>query len=225
MSKNKKNNTSKAKTSTKNTFFKPPKLTEEQREELAVKKPNRTNNRKNKYEYWLTKDGLLLLESWSRDGSDLQQIAKKMGIAPKTLYAWITKYEAIGKAIKKTQELANLEVENALFKRAIGYNEIVKEAMKVKQGSYEEIVYVEKVIHIPGEVSAQIFYLTNRKPERWTNTQARKVQLAEPVSAALISITENLNRIEITPTKDDLVDLSKYRTKEENADGTTTSSN
>jgi hypothetical protein len=51
------------------------------------------------------------------------------------------------------------------------------------------------------------------------------VQLAEPVSAALISITENLNRIEITPTKDDLVDLSKYRTKEENADGTTTSSN
>ena len=39
---------------------------------------------KGKYEYWLTEEGLLLLEGWARDGLTDEQIAQNMGIAYST---------------------------------------------------------------------------------------------------------------------------------------------
>ena len=41
---------------------------------------------KGKYEYWLTNEGLILLEGWARDGLTDEQIAHNMGITSKTLY-------------------------------------------------------------------------------------------------------------------------------------------
>lgn len=36
---------------------------------------------KGKYEYWLSDEGLTLLEGWARDGLTDEQISKNMGIA------------------------------------------------------------------------------------------------------------------------------------------------
>lgn len=47
---------------------------------------------KGKYEYWLTNEGLILLEGWARDGLTDEQIAHNMGITSKTLYEWKNKY-------------------------------------------------------------------------------------------------------------------------------------
>lgn len=43
---------------------------------------------KGKYEYWLTKEGLMLLEGWARDGLTDEQIANNCGITASTLYDW-----------------------------------------------------------------------------------------------------------------------------------------
>lgn len=75
---------------------------------------------KGKYEYWLTDDGLLLLAAWARDGLTDEQIAHNMGIAYSTLRVWKEKYSALSAALKKNKEIADAQVENALFKRAIG---------------------------------------------------------------------------------------------------------
>ncbi|MBE5775279.1 MAG: helix-turn-helix domain-containing protein, partial [Clostridiales bacterium] len=40
---------------------------------------------KGKYEYWLTPDGLLLLEAWARDGLTMEQIAHNCGCSLSTL--------------------------------------------------------------------------------------------------------------------------------------------
>ena len=41
-----------------------------------------------KFEYWLTEDGLTLLEGWARDGFTDEQLAEKMSIGIRTLYDW-----------------------------------------------------------------------------------------------------------------------------------------
>lgn len=115
---------------------------------------------KGKYESWLSPDGLLRLEGWAREGLTDEQIAKKVGINPATLYDWKKKYSEISNALKKGKEVVDFEVENALLKRALGYK--AKEQKITKDG---ELVEIEK--EIPGDVTAQIFWLKNRKPDKW----------------------------------------------------------
>ena len=94
---------------------------------------------------------------------------------------WRVKYEKIGDALKKGQ-VELIQVENSLLKRALGYNIFLKKPMKIKKDQYEdEIVYVDEEVHIQGDVGAQIFWLTNRKPETWQNTQKNKVTIAEDI--------------------------------------------
>lgn len=123
---------------------------------------------KGKYEYWLTPEGLLKLEGWARDGLTDEQIAHNMGIAYSTLKNWKDKHVAILAALKKGKEVVDRQVENALLKRALGYEyEEVKE--KYELGDLTERTVTKKQV-IP-DTTAQIFWLKNRKPEKWRDKQ------------------------------------------------------
>lgn len=115
---------------------------------------------KGKYEYWLTPEGLIKLEGWARDGLTDEQIAQNANIGIRTLYEWKDKYPQISQSLKKGKEVVDYEVENALLKRALGYT--VKEEKLTKDG---EVIELEK--EVPGDVTAQIFWLKNRKPDVW----------------------------------------------------------
>jgi len=126
---------------------------------------------KGKYQEWLSDDGLLRLEGWARDGLTDEQISKNIGINPATLYKWIDKYSKIGEAIKKGKAPVDIEVENALLKRALGYE-------------YEEVIteiygdgkkHIKKVKrYIPPDVTAQIYWLKNRRPEKFRDKPAEE---------------------------------------------------
>ena len=104
---------------------------------------------KSKVEYWLTSDGLTLLEGWARDGLTDEQIMHNMGIQSKsTFYGYKKRYPNISNALKKGKEVADYEVENALFKRALGYTIQVKEQKIDRDGSVHDLV---KDIHVPAE--------------------------------------------------------------------------
>ena len=79
-------------------------------------------SRKGIYKEWLTEENLLRLEAWRRDGLTYAEIAHNIGVTEKTLYEWVSKYSEIGEALKKGKEVADILVENALFKRALGYS-------------------------------------------------------------------------------------------------------
>ena len=76
---------------------------------------------KGKYEYWLTLEGLLKLEGWARDGLTDKQLAKNMGISRSTLNEWLKRYPDISDTLKRGKEIVDIQVENALLKRALGY--------------------------------------------------------------------------------------------------------
>lgn len=73
---------------------------------------------KGKYEYWLSDEGLTLLEGWARDGLTDEQISKNMGIAAGTLYDWKKKYPKISESLKKGKAVVDFEVESALLSKA-----------------------------------------------------------------------------------------------------------
>jgi transposase len=103
---------------------------------------------KGKYKKWLEKENLILLEGWARDGLTDEQIAKNMGISTKTLYDWKNKYSKICNALKKGKEVADYQVENALFETAL-----------------------------EGNTTAQIFWLKNRRPDKWRDKQREDTNL------------------------------------------------
>lgn len=61
--------------------------------------------RTGKYEYWISKDGLILLEGWARNGLSDEQIAHNIGINVATLYEWKKKYSNLAEALKKARKL------------------------------------------------------------------------------------------------------------------------
>ena len=119
---------------------------------------------------WLEQDKLILLEGWSRDGLTNEQIANNIGINVKTLYDWKNKESDICNALKKGKEVVDIEVENALLKRALGYTykEVTKEQVKnPTTGQYEMMITKEVTKEVQPDTTAQIFWLKNRKPDKW----------------------------------------------------------
>lgn len=113
---------------------------------------------------WLTESGLLRIQGWARDGLTNEDIAKNMGVNPKTLYDWIKKQPAFEEALRLGKEPADRKVENALFNRAVGFKEVVKKVKVLQDG---DIVDYEEEVYYPPDTTAQIFWLKNRKPGEW----------------------------------------------------------
>ena len=155
-------------------------MTDTAKTKKKTKRPLTENTRKGKYQIWLEEDKLLLLEAWARDGFTDEDIAGKMNIAYSTLREWKKKYPAFASALKKGKEVADVEIENALFKRAKGYTAEVKKTFKVQRSEYdketgkktadfEELVEGKDEVHIPADTTAMMFWLRNRKPDTWRN--------------------------------------------------------
>ena len=130
-----------------------------------------------KKQIWLTDENLLLIEGWARDGYTDSEIAKKMRISRNTLYKWIKKYPTIANAIRHGKVIADVEVENSLFKKTQGYVVKVKKNFKVKKIEYgtdgkkkkesEEIVSAYDDLYVPADTGAIIYWLKCRKADRW----------------------------------------------------------
>ena len=119
---------------------------------------------------------MIRIEGWARDGLSEQQIAKNLNIAYSTFNVYKEKYPEFSEALKRTKEVADREVENSLFKRAMGYeytettyerieNMVVEPDGSIKMEPGTKIKTVIK--QVAPDVTAQIFWLKNRKPAEW----------------------------------------------------------
>ena len=118
---------------------------------------------------WTDKDHLLLVEGWSRQGLIDKQIAKNMGIAYSTFREWVKKNSALSAALKKSKEVTDFEVENSLYKAAMGYyvDEIYDEYRTNQEGQQVLVSRNVRKKYIPPNTTAQIFWLKNRQRELW----------------------------------------------------------
>lgn len=124
-----------------------------------------------KYQQWLEPEGLLLIEGWARDGLTDEQIAHNMGISRDTLYEWKKKYTDISDTLKKGKEVVDRMVENALLKRALGYEYTETKTVKSEKDGVKVEITVKQVVP---DTTAQIFWLKNRKPNEWRDKPENK---------------------------------------------------
>lgn len=115
-----------------------------------------------KYTEWLTEEGLIQIEGWARDGLIDEQIAQNMGISYSTFREWKKKFSALSAVLKKSKDVVDRQVENALFKSAIGFE--YEEETVTNAG---DVVAVRK--YSKPNTTAQIFWLKNRKRNQWTD--------------------------------------------------------
>ncbi len=118
------------------------------------------------------KDKLILVEGWARNGLTEQQISKNLGIAYSTFKEYKKKYSALSAVLKKGKDVIDFEVESALIKRALGYEyeEEIKELVTDEETGMAELKVVKTIKKkVAPDVTAQIFWLKNRKPDEWKN--------------------------------------------------------
>ena len=113
---------------------------------------------------WSTDEGLLYIQSWANDGLTDAEICKKMGIAVTTLWRWCNQEEKIRNAIIRGRDTMTMEVENMMYKCAMGFT--YKEQQLTREG---DIVEVERYYEPSQE--AQKFILTNRRKDKWKSKQ------------------------------------------------------
>lgn len=159
---------------------------------------------KGKFQRWLTPDGLLLLEAWARDGLSNEQIAKNIGVNPDTLYTWKNRFSEIAEALSRGKEPVDIEVENALHRLALGYTVKLQKTFKVKRVYFdeagrrcekEELVTGYDEEHVPANVIAQKFWLSNRKPDVWRDKReveagAQSLEAAKELLGGVASAIE-----------------------------------
>jgi predicted transcriptional regulator len=126
-----------------------------------------------------TGDFPLLAEGMARRGMTDEQIAEKLGISKDTFYQYIKKYPDFSDSLKRGKSPVDVEVENALLKRALGYDyeETTTEYSSLEKsgkngdkanankGEWKVVKKTKKFI--PPDVTAQIFWLKNRRPDLW----------------------------------------------------------
>jgi hypothetical protein len=102
---------------------------------------------------------LLIAKACARFGATEDEIADELNIGPATLDRWKQKYPEFRCALKAGKEASDDRVERSLYQLAIGWN-----------GQ-------------PPNTTAAIFWLKNRRPDRWRDVQ----QLQGGVGHYLIS--------------------------------------
>ena len=120
-----------------------------------------------KYKDWLTDEGLTLISGWARAGLSNEKIAKNIGVNISTFYAWQKKHEEFSEVLKKSKEVADFEVENALYKSAL-----------------------------EGNTTAQIFWLKNRMPDKWRDKQDLEVSGDLSISDVIRRSRERMEKME-----------------------------
>ena len=134
-----------------------------------------------------TKENMIRVEGWARQGLTDLQMAEKIGISVSTFYNWRRDHDEFDAIVKRGKEVTDFKVEQALLKKALGYTyeEEVREYGKLVKTTTK---------HVPGDTTAQIYWLKNRMPGLWRDTQLTKAQ-RKKIETETKFIEERINLI------------------------------
>lgn len=124
-----------------------------------------------------------MVRKWAKDGLSDKQISMNLGIAYSTFREYKKKFPALSAPLKEGKAHADKQVENALYKKALGYSyeETTKELVTNSETNKQELritKVVTKTVH--PDTTAIIFYLKNRLSDKWKN-DPHKIKIDEAV--------------------------------------------
>lgn len=122
------------------------------------------------------------IEEWARTGLSDSQIATNLGIHRSTFEKYKATNEDIRESLRKGKEVVNIEVVNALYKKATGYKVKEKVPVKLKDTYYDEkgnkcinerVEVVETEKEIQPDTVAIKFWLMNKDKENWKDNPSK----------------------------------------------------
>lgn len=148
----------------------------------------------------------LLGEALASKGLINPQIAEKMGVSTSTLGKWMKEHEEFSDAIKRGREEPDDLVENSLFRRATGYEN--DKAVKIfMPANAKEPVYAPYTEQVQPDVTACIFWLKNRRPDRWRDKQDINLSGGVDIKRDFSKLTDaQLEELEKLTKKIDVID-------------------
>lgn len=160
--------------------------------------PYEKKPRKDSYEVRV-QPKLALVTGWCRRGLSNEQIAENLGISIQSFMNYRKRYEDFADAIDKGREETEIHIENALVKRALGYNykEVTRERKLVRnpetgEEEYKLVVTKSVTKHVIPDVGAIQYYLEHRANDRWQRVPQTYIDSVQ-VNADIKSIAELLN--------------------------------
>ena len=132
----------------------------------------------NLYEKWIKGQEEVIISA-CRNGATIEDLTRIIGCGKTAFHRIKNGYSEFLELLKEGKEKADLKVENALFKRACGfeYEEKTNEVRVNQDGSIGQIISVKTVTkQVPPDTGAAIFWLKNRQPELWRDKQIQGIE-------------------------------------------------
>lgn len=108
-----------------------------------------------------------LVARMASQGATHADIARALGIHTQEFWACCDEIEGFVDALKLGEDYADDRVEQALYKRAVGYDVDTEKVINTKEG----IKRVPTTDHLPPDIGAAKFWLVNRRADRWADKQ------------------------------------------------------
>lgn len=96
-------------------------------------------------------------------GATDEDLADFFNVNIRTVKRWMVEFPEFCHAVKTAKEEANDRVERSLYQRAVGYT---FDAVKIMTSAGKEMIVPYRE-HVPPDVTAQIFWLKNRRKDQW----------------------------------------------------------
>jgi hypothetical protein len=103
------------------------------------------------------------------------ELADFFNVSEQTINTWKKKHPTFLESIKRGKEIADMEVANSLYKKATGYT-----TDDVKIFQYEGMpVKVPYIKEYQPDTTSIIFWLKNRRPDKWRDKTEHDVNVNE----------------------------------------------
>ena len=145
--------------------------------------------RKSKYDTMI-KPKLDIIEGWARNGLTLDDIAHNLGVGKTTFFKYIKTKQELKIALDNGKEVADIRVENALYRKATGYFSKEQKIVQVRNSdgsTTHEVIEYDKWNE--PDTTAMIFWLKNRKPESWRD----KVEIGDTTGEQMMLMIGEVN--------------------------------
>lgn len=114
-------------------------------------------------------------------GRTEEQVAKIMGVSISSLRLWKTQKTQFKWSVNEAKMKADEMVEASLYHKAIGYSHPEEKVFC----NYGVITTHETIKHYPPETNAAIYWLNNRKPDKWKARVNVVVDESVPIEVGL----------------------------------------
>ena len=137
------------------------------------------------------------VQKLARLGATDKDLADFFDVSEQTINTWKDKHPEFLESLKAGKAGSDMGVADRLHQRAMGYEWDEPQAIKVKEVIYQdgkrlketervEVVTVHRVV--PPDTAACIFWLKNRRPDRWRDKQDHEHGVSDPLAALLKEI-------------------------------------